>query len=61
MTTYYVFLWVISALNLLRCAVQLGQAQLANNALWNGFLLLARFGAELKAYVLLLEPARLSS
>lgn len=45
MTTYYVFLWVISALNLLRCAVQLGQAQLVNNALWNGFLIFARFGA----------------
>ena len=44
MSTYYAFLWVISALQLLRFAVQVGEGG-SHPTLWSLSWLLTRFGA----------------
>ncbi len=44
MTTYYAFLWIISALQLLRFAVQAGEGT-SHATLWNLLWLLTRHGA----------------
>ena len=59
MATYYGFLWALTALNVLRCLVQIGTAGgSAHTGLWNGLWLLARFGMvllEVSVVVFLLQ------
>ena len=44
MTTYYVFLWVVGLLNLLRCLALVAQAQQSSPFLLNVLWLMTRFG-----------------
>ena len=45
MTTYYVFLWVVSVLNIVRCFVQMAEVEERSPVLWNVLWLMTRFGA----------------
>ena len=44
MTTYYVFLWVVGLLNLLRCFALVAEAQQSSPFLLNVLWLMTRFG-----------------
>ena len=44
MTTYYIFLWVVGLLNLLRCSALVAEAQQSSPFLLNVLWLMTRFG-----------------
>lgn len=45
MATYYGFLWLVGALNLLRVFVQIAQTETQHPTLWNWMWIATRFGA----------------
>jgi Predicted membrane protein len=47
MSTYYVFLWAVEALNVLRILLQIGSTEASHPALWNSLWIGTRFGLEL--------------
>ncbi len=49
MSVYYAFLWIISVLQLLRFAVQVGEGA-SHATLWNLSWLLTRFGASVSGH-----------
>ena len=48
MATYYGFLWLVGALNLLRVFVQIAETEASHPSLWNWMWIGTRFGAPLR-------------